>query len=238
MVSRILKWRKVWPIGDPQAAVFAGIGMRKNSSNGMTTGVDACTTDSIGGIAVGPTEGLQFSEDPLLVFDGAPPVDTLADALQSMNDAGLDWAAILAGNFTYTISNKAQFPDFSTLPTDFYPSILFTGSRLDVRGPEFNGRGLLVVVEELRMNNDWVWDGAIMVGNYFQSNGKMTITGSLSSGLDIQLGRDPATMKISAIGPGEAQVTYDSCILAKAVGAVGAGAKQLVVLDGTWVAGW
>ncbi len=238
LVSSILKWRKVWPIGDPMAAIFAGVGLRKNSSAGMNTGVDACTTDSIAGLVV-PEDELEYSGDPTEVFDGAPPVLELDedDVVQSMNDSGLDWAAILAGNFDYVISDEAQFPDFSTLPADYYPSILFTGSRMDVNA-SFNGRGMLVVVEELRINGGFEWDGAIMVGNFFQSNGQMTITGMMASGLDLQLGRDPSTMKLSAIGPGLAQMTYNSCVLAKAVGAVGAGSKQLVVLDGTWAAGW
>ena len=65
-------------------------------------------------------------------------------------------------------------------------------------------------------------------------------TGGTRLGNDelLQLGRDPDDMTISAIGPGLAQMTYNSCVLAKAVGAVGAGAKQLVPLDGSWVAGW
>ncbi len=63
LVSKILTWRKVWPIGDPMAAVFAGVGLRKNSSAGMITGVDACTTESLAGLGV-PEDELQYSGDP------------------------------------------------------------------------------------------------------------------------------------------------------------------------------
>ena len=234
----IVKKLPSWTLGTAQAAITAGVGLRKNSTAGMNTGMDACGGDPLAGLQV-PIGGLQFSDDPTLVFDGDPPVQEVADPVQEMNDSGIDWAAILAGDFTYTIFDEDQFPDFSTLPLDFYPSILVTGPKLSMRGPEYNGRGLLVVTEELRINNDWVWDGAILVGNYFQSNGKMTITGMMAAGLDLQLGRDPATMQISAIGPGEAQVTYDSCILAKAQNAAGGtGSGSLELVAGSWMAGW
>ncbi len=235
--SIIIKKPNTWTLGTAQAAITAGIGLRKNSSNGMNTGFDAC-----GG---GPLAGLQVAEDELEydgpvtdVFDGTPPVEEVDDPVQEWTDAGIDWAAILAGDFTYTIFDELTFPDFSTLPLDFYPSILVTGPRIDVNAAQ-SGRGLLVVTEELRINNDWVWDGVILVGNFFQSNGKMTITGMISSGLDLQLGRDEDDMSISAIGPGEAQVTYDSCIVANVQnGDGGSGYGTVELVAGSWLAAW
>ena len=96
---------------------------------------------------------------------------------------------------------------------------------------------MLVVSEELRINNDFEWDGVIMVGNFMQSNGNMTIRGGIVTGLDLLLGRDPGDMNISAVGPGEAQITYNSCLVAEAQNAGGGnawGSPQPVA----WLSSW
>ena len=92
---------------------------------------------------------------------------------------------------------------------------------------------MLVVPEELRINNNWEWDGIILVGNFFQSNGQMTIRGTMMSGLNMLLGVDVDDIQISAIGPGLAQVTYDSCMVSEALNG-GGGVGGIQVVDGSW----
>lgn len=237
LVSMIVRYRTVWPIGDLSSAVFAGVGLMKASSNGMNTGVDACSADSIGGLTV-PIGGLQYNGSPDEVFNGNPIINEVVDPVQAMDDSGLDWQAILDMEFDYVINNSNQFPDFSTLPVGFYPTILFTGSSLTVKGPDDNGRGLIVVVDGMKMQADWQWEGAIMVGNDFAINNDVTIEGSLSAGLDIQLGTNPALLNESNIGPGAAQVTYNSCAIAKATGWDDEGFKPVRIVNGTWTERW
>jgi len=237
VVSMVLRYRTVWPIGDPMAAIFAADGLKKASNNGMNTGVDLCTANEVGGVTV-PIGGLDYNGSPTEVFAGTPPLNEVADVVQTMNDIGLDWAEILGMEFDYVINSSAQFPDFSTLPPDAYPTILFTGNLLTVKGAEDNGRGLLVVVNDLTMQSGWDWKGAIMVGERFQINNTITIEGALFSGLDVQLGESLATVDPSQIGPGATQITYNSCALAKATGWDDEGFTPVRIVNGTWVERW
>lgn len=234
-VGVTLLWRKVWAMGDLASAIFAADGLKKASNNGMNSGVNVCATDSIGGLIV-PIGGLDYSGSPDEVFEGAPLLIEVPDIVQTMDDMGFDWAEILDGNFDYVISSSAQFPDFSTLPPDFYPSILFTGNLLTVKGTEDNGRGLLVVVNDLTMQSDWDWKGTIMVGERFQVNNTITIEGALFSGLDVQLGESLAMVDPSQIGPGETQITYNSCVVEESTGWTPDGLAPLQVVDGSWTA--
>ncbi len=227
--------RKNWSrnLGTIQAAFYAASMMRKNSDKGLITGFDACGSGDVAGLK---TPDLQYGSDPSEVFDGVPPVDTVTnDPVDELQATGIDWQGILDSDFTYAITDESEWPDFSSMPADFYPSILVTGDRIDLRGPDHNGRGFLVVTEELRINNDWEWDGVILVGNFFQSNGKMTIKGAMISGLNMLLGVDPADIQISAIGPGLGipQVNYDSCIVSEAMNADG-GAGGVELVDWSW----
>jgi len=236
-VSMIVRYRTVWPIGDPMAAIFAADGLKKASNNGMNTGVDLCTANDVGGVTV-PIGGLDYNGSPTEVFAGTPPLNEVADPVQTMNDIGLDWAGILGMEFDYVINSSTQFPDFSTLPPDAYPTILFTGSLLTVKGTEDNGRGLIVVVNDLTMQSGFDWKGAIMVGERFQINNTITIEGAIFSGLDVQLGESLSAVDPSQIGPGATQVTYDSCALSKATGWTPDGQAPLQIVNGTWTERW
>ena len=237
LVSMIVRYKTVWPIGDPQSAIFAADGLKKASSNGMNTGVDLCTATDVGGVTV-PMGGLDYNGSPSDVFAGTPPLNEVADVVQAMNDIGLDWAEILGMEFDYVINNSNQFPDFSTLPPDAYPTILFTGNLLTVKGTQDNGRGMLVVVKDLTMQSGWDWKGVIMVGERFQVNNTITIEGALFSGLDVQLGESLAMVDPSQIGPGATQITYDSCALARATGWTPDGQAPLQIVNGTWTERW
>ena len=236
-----------WDLGTLSAALTAGNGLRKNSMKGGIDGNDGATSsdcpvggqDPLAGLVV-PEDGLQFSGDPDdEVFDGDPHVLEVDDPLTYLRDMDIDWEGILNASFDYVIDQNpplGQWPDFASLPADEFPSIIVTSDRVDLRSL-YNGRGLLVVSEELRINNDFEWDGVILVGDFMQSNGKMAIRGGIVTGLNLLLGRDPDDMNISAVGPGEAQITYNSCMVAEAQNAGGGnswGSPQPVA----WVSSW
>ena len=237
------------------SAVFAPTRLRKNSNEGGITGIDQATADSCAGGGVAPVPGLKipigglqyndttgtqiFFGDPETTYEGTTQsLVEVADPLAELQAMGIDWQGILDGEFDYTITQNpplGQWPDFASLPPDAFPTILVDippDNRIDLRD-DYNGRGLLVVPEELRINNDWEWDGVILVGNYFQSNGKMTIRGSIVAGLDLLLGRDPDDMKLSAIGPGSAQVAYNSCVIANAADSFAPG-PVMPLAEGAW----
>ncbi len=230
----LLRATNTWDFGAIPAAITAADDLRKNSTQGMNTGIDACTGDSLPGLL---TQDLEFSDDPTLVFDGSPPVNIQPSPIDNVD---FDWAEVLAADYDYVITNETQFPDFSSFPPDYYPSILVTDPRIDVDGSCCTGRGLLVVPNELRMNNGWEWDGLVLVGNFFQSNGNMTMTGAMFSGLNLQLpGFTGADISISAIGPGDALMTFDSCVLAS-VAAAGGGTSNgaPTKVAGSWIGTW
>ncbi len=127
VVSLLL--RGVSSIGTVPAAILAADGLQKNSSLGVISGADACGGSSTAGATV-PTGG--YIGDPAVLV-GDPPLEEVADPLAELQATGLDWAGILAGSFDYTIFDELEFPDFSTLPADFYPSILVTDVRIDLR---------------------------------------------------------------------------------------------------------
>lgn len=235
-VSMIVRYRTVWDIGDASAAIFAGMGVKKASANGMNTGFDECTSDSIAGLTV-PVGGLDFNGNPNQIFDGNPVINEVSDIVQAMDDSGLDWAEVLAGEFDYVINNSNQFPDFSTLPPGFFPSILFTGTSLTLNASN-SGRGLLVVESSLKMQGDFEWQGVIMVGDDFKINNEVIIEGALLGSLDLQLGVNPGTLTENDIGPGTAQVSYNSCMVNKATGWTPDGSPPLQVVNGTWAYRW
>jgi len=195
------------------AAIAAPGLFRKESPLGMNSGFDQCAGNPVAGIQV-PNGGLQYPPgDPSDVFEGVPAVDFAGtDQLAIAQNLGIDWEALLNSNtFDYVIVDETSFPNFSTLPADFYPSILVTGPRIDLRGPQHNGRGILVVSEQLWLHQNWVWDGVILVGNFFRTNGRLTIDGTIVAGLDMLTGTPPVNIRESAIGPGNVQVRYNSC---------------------------
>lgn len=212
-----------WALGTVQAAVYAAGGLRKNSAVAMSTGYDACGQgDPVAGLK---TRYLQYQGDPTEVFDGVPPVEIVAgDPIAELRATGINWEEILRSDFAYSIADQAEFPDFSTLAAGYYPSIRITGHRIDL-SKDHNGRGLLIVPEALRLSAGFEWDGVILVGDFFQFNGPLNIRGAMISGLNLLLGVPVGDITISTVGPGAAQVTYDTCMIAKARNADAGGAS-------------
>ncbi len=211
-------------------AIAAPGRFRKETPLGLTTGFDQCGgPDNVAGIQV-PDGGLQYDPgDPNDVFDGDPAIDFAGtDPLAIAQNLGIDWGALLNSNtFDYVLVDETGFPNFSTLPADAYPSILVTGPRIDLRGPQHNGRGILVVSEELWMHQNWVWDGVILVGNFFRTNGRLNVNGAIVAGLNMLTGTPVADIRESAIGPGGVEVEFNSCTIMNTLDAFSLGANRL-----------
>ncbi len=251
-VGVVLRW-KTSSIATFTSAIFAATELRKNSNEGGISGADVCGEEvdglkiNSGGLQYNDTTGTQvFFGDSTILWNGTSTqsVVEVDDPLAELQATGLDWDGIKNGTFDYTIPglpgdptkpDMSYWPDFSAMGPDEYPLIGFAPTILRVNmKDDYNGRGLLVIAEELRINGGFEWDGIILVGNYMQSNGNMTIQGGVMTGLDLLLGRDPSDMKLSAIGPGTAQITYNSCMIEAASESVAGPSAAVPLSSGAW----
>ena len=81
------------------------------------------------------------------------------------------------------------------------------------------------------MNGSTSWDGLILVGNTFTSNGANTVDGALISGLNVLLGDSVA---VTSVGNGTKHLNYDSCYLASALNRF----SSLSGYSNAWVDNW
>lgn len=217
------------------AAITAPAGLLKNGTSGDVDGHDHAT---MGGCPVAVTEDVAGLEVPpggfsqsgggngngggggVPGFDGAPAIDSTKTALQMMTDLGIDWPGLLDGSFAqadYVVSTDG-YPNFSTdIASDEWPMIIYdtAGPAL---GPEQSGRGTLVIPGDVTLNGSFAWDGLILIGGAFTSNGNQTIEGAVIAGLNVLLNQSPGT---SEIGNGNWTAHYHSCNVLNALKGVG-----------------
>ncbi len=225
------------------AAIVAPGRLKKVTPLCVNSGFDMCGgPDNVAGLQV-PNGGLQYAAggDPTDVFEGNPAIDEAGtDPLAIAQNLGIDWEQVLNSTaFDYVIVDETEFPDFSTLPADFYPSILVTGPRIDLFGPpgslDHSGRGILVIPEQMWTHGAWQWDGVVLVGNFFNTNGRMDIDGTIVAGLNILTGTPPASITPSTLGAGLVSgpwagpptVEFDSCALQNTLDQFSLGANRL-----------
>jgi hypothetical protein len=127
----------------------------------------------------------------------------------------IDWAGIVAGtqlppNYTYpTWPNATQFAQ--------WPVVKANG---DMVLPT-SGKGILIVTGNLTINGatpPFQWEGIVLVGGNMILNGNMAIYGAAITGLNIKLGN---IVPQQTIANGTKIIQYDSCNLARALGAIG-----------------
>jgi hypothetical protein len=130
----------------------------------------------------------------------------------------------------------------TVLPPDFiYPNVAWPNAGQFANWPVVkvdgdlampgSGQGILVVTGNLTVSGSDRWDGLVLVGGTFTSNGNNTIEGALFTGLNIKVGMPVVP---TAIGNGQKTIRYSSCNLARALGHVG----SLQRVRNGWIDTW
>jgi Tfp pilus assembly protein PilX len=206
---------------DLNAAITSLSGLDKNGVSGALDGNDHCTAvggnqPAIPGVAVpngtftGQSSPINGNPDDAPVQIGTPGTGGTAK-----DQVSIDWAGITAGtqlppNYTYpTWPTAAQFAN--------WPVVKANG---DMVLPS-SGKGILIVTGNLTINGalpPLQWEGIVLVGGNMVLNGNMAVYGAAITGLNIKLGN---AVPVQTIANGTKILQYDSCNLARALGAVG-----------------
>jgi len=212
-------------------------GLSKEGSAGTISGVDACSAadggnkPTVAGIAVPNDDYTTKKFDPI----GEPPIKYLGTQEQANAAAKLDWNGIVNGNriqpdytFQTAAAATAGWPVTSFAANlNWYPVIRVNDN---FTLPSTGGRGTLIVMGNLIMDGNNLWNGILLVGGQMISNGNGTVQGATMSGLNEMLTTTQlaeAQLKTSAVlssDPPAAQANgtktfqYNSCDVAKAAG--------------------
>src|SRR5204863_1520390 len=141
----------------------------------------------------------------------------------------VDWAGIVGGtSLTPDITLPGgAWPSFAT-PT-YWPVVYINqAGSWSLPG---DGRGLLIVRNDMTISGSKSWDGIVLVGGTLTSNGNNTVSGAVMTGLNVLLGQ---VVGASDMGNGNKTFQYNSCSVANAASHFGG----LAPLRNTSVAHW
>ena len=208
-------------------------GSGPNPINGISAPYGGCTMP--GGSAA-DTTGLTIPKGGYQSGSGAAPtkgIDSLANATSVINSTRIDWARLVAGEFTPD--------DYNTWPatSDTSHTHYFTG---DATIPAGSHKGVLVVKGNLNFATSGSphWDGIVVVGGNLDtpSGGSATYTihGILITGLNIALGGTVAKNQINRGNSSNtnAIIRWDWCYTRNSMAAL----SYLVPVRGTYVDAW
>ncbi len=226
------------------AAMTTPAGLLKNGTAGLVSGFDLATSTDC---SVGGTEdvaGLQVPPGGLTQsgggkgkggggsgFQGNPPVDDTQTPVQIFAGLGITagmWQGMLNGNYAvpdYIISVDG-WPDFNTIDPNYWPMILADVPSYSV-GNTNDGQGALIAEGDLVVNGGWNWDGIVLVGGQYTSNGIELVNGAVIAGLNLLLGQPVGK---SDLGNGNWKYNYDSCNVMNALKGIGWPVEE----PGTW----
>lgn len=187
-------------------------GLHKNGGSGELNGVDNCgKAATVAGVGVPDSPGYSQNGGSS-VPNGSPNILNMGTQGAAAASVGVDWQSIIDGT--------SMTPDV-TLPGGSWPSsatfstswpVIFVDQASDFSLPS-DGRGTLVVRNNLTISGSKSWDGIVLVGGTLTSNGNNTVHGAVITGLNVQIGENPPE---SDIGNGNKHYRYDSCNVAKA----------------------
>jgi hypothetical protein len=210
---------------DLNGAVTSLNGVAKSGTSGILSGYDNCGAQppipgvsvpgggpgGVGATYTGPPDALAGNPEDVAANLGTPgPAGTAAAEID------IDWAAIVAGtklapNYTLpTWPTSGQFDNWPIVKVN------------NTAGPEYtltnDGKGILIVTGDFKMNGSLRWDGLILVGGKLTSSGNNVVYGAVVAGLNIKLGM---AVGPSDIASGNKTYQYDSCALLRALGKIG-----------------
>ena len=215
-VAKYVEWR---PQSMNVVAGWASLsGLQVNGTSATLSGVDQCKqVNAVAGVAVPQVPGFVGSPTTL---SGSPPLDTIGmTPMEMYKDIGVDWPGIVNGTTlqpTYTVdATIGEQVQSSWFANSAWPIIYIKG---DYTWPNIKGQGTLIVTGTLTMTGNDLWDGIILTGNSFVSDGTNTVSGAVVTGLNISLG---LSVPIAAIGNGTKTFGYNSCNVEKAANSMG-----------------
>ena len=207
-----------WQSGSmsPLSAWTSLTGITKNGGSGTVSGVDACGAASpVGGVAVPAVPGYTQNGGSS-VPNGSPNILNMGSQAAANALVPVDWAGIVAGTSItpdLTIPGGA-WPSFAS--PSFWP-IIYVNQAANWSLPG-DGRGILIVRNDLTISGSRSWDGIVLVGGAVTSNGNNTVEGSLVTGLNVLLGQSAG---VSDMGNGTKTFRFNSCKVATAAARFG-----------------
>lgn len=214
----------------PALAAWTSLtGLTKTGGSGVISGTDGCSaTPPVGGVAVPTTPGYSQSGGSS-VPSGSPNILDMGPQASANSMIDIDWPGIVAGTALtpdLTIPG-ASWPSFAS--TTYWP-VIYVNQTGEFTLPS-DGRGLLIVRHDARLNGSLQWDGIILVGGALTSSGNNTVQGAVVTGLNVMLGE---TAGVSDLGSGTKTFAFNSCNVASATTRFGG----LVALRNTSVDNW
>jgi hypothetical protein len=189
-------------------------GIDKKGTSGVISGVDACAGmhDSVAGVTVPDTT---WDQSGSFTPQGKPPYDTTKTLAQVEAATKIDWAGILGGAISPTITipggswpTAAQFAD-----TNFWPIIRIHTNGYSLPGP---GQGMIIADSDFTISGSNMWSGVVLVGGALTSNGNNTTSGAVVSGLNVLIGGVPGKGVAQSTANGTKSYVYNSCAVTKA----------------------
>lgn len=187
-------------------------GLQKNGGSGTLSGVDNCGgAAAVAGVGVPNTPGYTQNGGSS-VPNGTPPILNMGTQAAAAAAVGIDWASILNGtSMTPDVTlPSGSWPSSSTFSTSWPVIFVDQAGTFALPG---DGRGTLVVKNNLTISGSKSWDGIVLVGGTLISNGNNSVEGAVVTGLNVQLGQ---VVPVSDVGNGTKTYRYDSCNVANA----------------------
>jgi type II secretory pathway pseudopilin PulG len=196
----------------PALAAWTSLsGLLKNGGSGTVAGFDNCGSSSpVAGVAVPDVPGYT-QNGGASVPSGSPGILNMGSQVQANAMVGIDWSTILSGmSLSADVVMPGTWPSFTN--PDYWP-VIYVDQASSFAIPS-SGRGMLIVRNDVTINEGLQWDGIILVGGTFTSNGTNTVSGALVTGLNVLLGQ---VVPPSNLGNGTKTYRFDSCNVEKAV---------------------
>jgi len=197
----------------PALAAWTSLsGITKAGGTGTISGADNCGASTpVAGVAVPNVPGYVQSGGTS-VPTGSPPILNMGNQNQANGMVGVDWVTILGG---MALSADVVLPGgaWPSFANSTYWPVIYVDQASDFTLPS-SGRGMLIVKNSMTIVGGQQWDGIILVGGTFTSNGINVVNGALVTGLNVLLGQ---SVPPSNIGNGTKTYRYDSCNVEMAV---------------------
>ena len=196
----------------PALAAWTSLsGLLKDGGSGAISGLDNCGGAPVAGVAVPKNPGY-VQNGGSSVPSGSPPILNMGTQSQANGMVSVDWSTILGG-MALSADIKVPGSVWPSFANSNYWPLIYVDQATSFALPS-SGRGMLIVKNDMTISGGIKWDGIILVGGTFTSNGNNTVSGALVTGLNVLLGMN---VPPSNIGNGTKTYQYDSCNVEKAV---------------------